>query len=95
MAGLLAATYTVSHFVNHPHFAHSYQLFCPGLLKALRDPKAPLRKQYLFAGLGVPLLLAAFYATAMAIAALGCSGLPSTPCFSPWGGITPNKATGC
>lgn len=72
MAALLAASYTVSHFVNNPHFAHAYQLFLPGLVKALREPKAPLRKQYLFAGFGVPLLLALFYGTAIVF------GSPST-----------------
>ena len=63
---LLAVSYTVSHFVNNPHFAHSYQLFLPGLVEALRDTVAPLRLQYLFDGLGVPLLLALFYVSAIA-----------------------------
>lgn len=56
----LAAT----HAINHPHFAHSYQLFYAGFRrKAFGDAFPPgLRRRYLFAGVAVPLLLAAWLA---------------------------------
>lgn len=57
----------IAHLLNHPHFAHSYQIFYGGFRgKAFGDTFPPgLRRRYLFAGLVVPLLLAAFLATAV------------------------------
>ncbi len=53
-----------AHVVNHPHFAHSYQIFYSGFRgKAFGETFPPgLRRRYLFAGLAVPLLLAGFFA---------------------------------
>lgn len=54
----------VAHLVNYPHFAHSYQLFYRGFrAKTAGGILSPaMRARYLFAGIGVPLLLAAFFA---------------------------------
>ena len=60
---LAAGMLFVAHFVNHPHFAHSYQIFYRGFrLKAFSGP-SPLRGRYRFAGVMVPAVLVAFFAT--------------------------------
>lgn len=69
----------VAHFVNHPHFAHSYQIFYGGFgAKAFgRDGDPLLRWRYRIAGLIVPVLLAGFLAvTALAgdVRTLGFAG---------------------
>ena len=55
-------TVVVAHLVNHPHFAHSYQIFYRGFhAKALGTALGPvMRARYLFAGIAVPLLLAGY-----------------------------------
>lgn len=60
----------VAHLVNHPHFAHSYQIFYRDYAsKAFGSSlNRELRLRYLFAGLIAPVMLAAFLAYA-AIAA--------------------------
>ena len=54
----------LANFINHPHFAHSYQLFYRGFRsKAFtRELGAGMQARYLFSGIGVPLLLIAFFA---------------------------------
>lgn len=55
----------VANFVNHPHFAHSYQLFYTGFRdKAFGSHYAPdLRSRYQLAGIVAPALIVAFFAT--------------------------------
>jgi hypothetical protein len=52
----------LANLINHPHFAHSYQIFYRGYgRKAFSDDLGrEMRLRYLFAGLIAPLLLAAF-----------------------------------
>ncbi|MEM0987264.1 MAG: hypothetical protein AAGK00_00175 [Pseudomonadota bacterium] len=50
----------MSHFVNNPHFMHSYQIFYEGF-PAKIAPGAPLRSRYLVAGLLVPAVMIAFF----------------------------------
>jgi len=54
----------LANFINHPHFAHSYQLFYRGFRsKAFtRELGAGMQARYLFSGIGVPLLLVCFFA---------------------------------
>ena len=54
----------LANFINHPHFAHSYQLFYRGFRsKAFtRELGAGMQARYLFSGVGVPLLLVCFFA---------------------------------
>ncbi|MFM5893665.1 MAG: hypothetical protein ACKOQM_04445, partial [Novosphingobium sp.] len=49
-------TVVISHWVNHPHFAHSYQIFYRGFRsKAFGTLLGPvMRARYLFAGIAVP-----------------------------------------
>jgi hypothetical protein len=63
-----AVALLVAHVINHPHFAHSYQIFYGGFRrKAFGDAfEAPLRLRYVFAGIAVPLLLIAYFAVAIA-----------------------------
>lgn len=53
----------VAHFVNHPHFAHSYQIFYRGFRDKAFGENYPqwLRRRYIFAGLVVPVLLVGFF----------------------------------
>jgi len=54
----------LANWFNHPHFAHSYQLFYRGYAAKLTSPRysASLRFGYLLCGLLVPLAMAGFFA---------------------------------
>lgn len=65
-AALAATMLFVAHFVNHPHFAHSYQLFYKDFLSKAFSPTSVLRQRYLTAGVVVPAVLVAFFAFALA-----------------------------
>lgn len=60
---VLAFTVTLSIFVNYPHFAHSYQILYAGFARRVLDPATDrlTRLRYVWAGLVVPVLLAAFF----------------------------------
>lgn len=78
-AQVAAIAIAVAHFVNHPHFANSYQIFYGGFgAKAFgRELDPALRWRYRFAGLVVPVLLGGFLAiTALAgdVRTLGFAG---------------------
>ncbi len=69
----------IAHIVNHPHFAHSYQIFYSGFRgKAFGQTFEPeLRRRYVFAGLVVPILLLFYILAALAAGsatALGYAG---------------------
>lgn len=61
------AVLILSVLVNHPHFAHSYQIFYGSYIQVTRgagvDPA--LRRRYLWAGLILPLLFASYFALAI------------------------------
>ena len=63
-----AATLLAAHVINNPHFAHSYQIFYRGFVdKAFRGTLGPvMQARYLFAGVIAPVLLAVFFAVALA-----------------------------
>lgn len=54
----------LAHAINHPHFAHSYQLFYRGFrAKAFTTELGPeMQARYIISGLVVPVSLAAFFA---------------------------------
>jgi len=57
-----AAMLFAANFINHPHFAVSYQIFYGGFRrKAFGAGEAALRARYVFAGIVVPLTLALFF----------------------------------
>lgn len=60
----IAFTLWMAHFINHPHFAHSYQIFYSNFLKKLLSAEYPfgLRLGYWFSGVAVPLILIIFFA---------------------------------
>ena len=75
----MLTTLLLSHVLNHPHFAHSYQIFYRGFgAKAFGPALGPvMRARYLFAGLAVPLLIASYLGWACAngnAQALGFAG---------------------
>lgn len=49
----------VAHFINHPHFAFSYQIFYENFLNKAFGPdnEVALRTRYIFAGIVVPVAL--------------------------------------
>ena len=80
-AALAAATLFLAHFVNHPHFAHSYQVFYSGFVrKAFSEPSA-LRSRYRFAGIMVPAILTAFFATTLLQGNAAMLGLAANAMF--------------
>ena len=60
---LLVVTVLLANLINHPHFAHSYQIFYRNYRqKAFGQETDPvLRLRYLFAGIVVPVGLVAFF----------------------------------
>jgi hypothetical protein len=61
-APLATAMLLIANLVNHPHFAHSYQIFYRGYRAKAFTPALGrgMQARYLFAGLVAPLLLAGF-----------------------------------
>lgn len=59
----MGATMLLANLINHPHFAHSYQIFYSGFGQKLARYPADLRKLYWLSGVLIPVLLAALLAT--------------------------------
>lgn len=76
-APMMAAGIAIAHVINHPHFAHSYQIFYRNFReKAFGSGyPAPLRRLYLLSGVIVPIVLALFLAIAIATKQLALLGL--------------------
>jgi len=78
-AGLAAAMLYLAHLVNHPHFAHSYQIFYSDFAEKAFGSSTPklLRIRYIIAGIVVPAGLVAFLVAAVLLedaALLGAAG---------------------
>jgi len=74
----------LAHLVNHPHFAHSYQLFYQGFVRKAFPPGAGgggLAARYRFAGVMVPAVLAAFFAAALGAGSAPLLGLAANFMF--------------
>ena len=78
---LAAATLFLAHFVNHPHFAHSYQIFYRGFLRKAFAPESALRLRYQMAGITVPASIVVFFAVAVAQASAPLLGLAANVMF--------------
>ncbi|MET0587691.1 MAG: hypothetical protein ABWZ75_04135 [Novosphingobium sp.] len=63
-ASLAASMMLAANFINHPHFAHSYQIFYRGFMAKAFTPglSTTMRIRYIFAGLVVPVMLLGFIA---------------------------------
>lgn len=61
------AVLILSFFVNHPHFAHSYQIFYGSYRRITRstDTDPILRRRYVWSGLVLPVLLVGYFALAI------------------------------
>lgn len=61
VVGLTA--FLLSHLINHPHFAHSYQIFYRHFARKVRGDgyDGNLQLRYIFAGIVVPLAMGAFF----------------------------------
>lgn len=75
IAALVFTLVVFANFVNHPHFAHSYQIFYGGFIRKAFSPDAPLRHRYLFAGIMVPAVMTVFFATTVALGNAALLGL--------------------
>jgi hypothetical protein len=55
--------------INHPHFAHSYQIFYANYREIMRAPRTDpvFRRRYLFSGVGIPALLIGYFALTLAL----------------------------
>ena len=71
----------LAHFVNHPHFAHSYQIFYRDFLRKAFGMESPLAARYRFAGILVPVVLATFFAAALAEGSVALLGLAANVMF--------------
>ena len=80
-AALAGAMLVLAHFVNHPHFAHSYQIFYRGFVRKAFGPASPLAARYRFAGILVPAVLAVFFAAALAGGSVALLGLAANVMF--------------
>ena len=80
-AALAATMLFVAHFVNHPHFAHSYQLFYKGFARKAFSPTSALWHRYVTAGIVVPAALVAFFAVALAQGDAAMLGLAANVMF--------------
>ena len=60
-------TLGLANLINHPHFAHSYQIFYQNFWQKISksNPSKNLRIRYVVAGLIVPTTLAGFFSTSM------------------------------
>lgn len=68
------ASMLLANLINHPHFAHSYQIFYRGFHKNIASYQPGVRARYILAGIIVPVLLIGFLGTAIASkSALGLS----------------------
>ena len=80
-AVLAATTLFLAHFVNNPHFAHSYQLFYEDFARKAFSPESTLRHRYRFAGIMVPVVLVTFFAVAVAQGNAALLGLAANVMF--------------
>ena len=79
---MLAATMLfLAHFVNHPHFAHSYQIFYDGFTKKAFSPESVLASRYILAGVVVPAVLVAYFALTLAQGSAALLGLAANVMF--------------
>ena len=78
---LAGAMLFLAHFVNHPHFAHSYQVFYAGFMGKAFSPESSLAARYRFAGIMVPALLTGFFVAALAQGSAPLLGLAANLMF--------------
>ena len=81
IAALVFTLMILANFVNHPHFAHSYQLFYGGFIRKAFSPDSPLRHRYRFAGIMVPAIMTVFFATTVTLGNAALLGLAANVMF--------------
>lgn len=74
-ATVAVTTMFLANFINHPHFAHSYQIFYRGFRAKLTTGDAAMRWRYAGAGIVAPLLIVAYFSYGLATANLRLVGL--------------------
>ena len=79
-AALAGTMLFLAHFVNHPHFAHSYQVFYRGFLRKAFG-ESVVAPRYRFAGIMIPAMLAVFFSVALAKGSVALLGLAANVMF--------------
>lgn len=80
--GILAASMLfLAHFVNHPHFAHSYQLFYSDFRNKAFSSASVMGRQYRIAGILIPVALATFFVYCLATGSAALLGLAANVMF--------------
>ena len=74
-AALAALMLWLAHVVNHPHFAHSYQIFYADFARKAFSPDSALRHRYRLAGVLVPLLMVVYFAVSLGLGSPELLGL--------------------
>lgn len=75
-ANVAAIAMMIAHAVNHPHFAHSYQIFYRNFRQKIfgSEYRAGLRARYVFAGIVAPALLATCMAVSVVLGSASALG---------------------
>ncbi len=76
-APLAVTMMALTNLINHPHFAHSYQIFYRDFRRKAFGAESDqiLRYRYIFAGIVAPILLLTFFSSALALGDLQMLGL--------------------
>ncbi len=79
----LGVTLAIANIINHPHFAHSYQIFYADFRNKLSSPtySADLRARYLHIGLTAPVLIIGAMAILVATESARALGLAANAMF--------------
>jgi hypothetical protein len=56
-------TFALANIINHPHFAHSYQIFYRDFRKKITSYPEDLKRRYIVSGIVIPIVLIAFFAS--------------------------------
>lgn len=76
-----AVTLMLANVINHPHFAHSYQIFYRNFWKKLTTYSKDLRWRYFVSGVIVPVFLIGFFSTAVLLHAQRALGIGANLMF--------------
>ncbi|WP_293779241.1 hypothetical protein [uncultured Oxalicibacterium sp.] len=75
------ATLFLANIINHPHFAHSYQIFYRNFNKKIVEYPLNLRLRYIFSGIIVPLALLFYFVASIYFQSLLALGLAANLMF--------------
>lgn len=80
-AQMLLVTIFLANFINHPHFAHSYQMFYRGFGHKITQYPSDLRIRYIISGIVVPIALIFFFGLTIYFESMRVLGLAANLMF--------------